>query len=460
MSDTIDEAATTRTPATGWVYFFGALGGLLFGYDTGVVSGAMLFLSPQWQLTAFQEGAVVSSLLFGAMVGAPVCGTMADRWGRRTVTLVCAAVFAVGALGAALAPSVAVLVTFRVVLGLAVGLASVAVPLYLAEVAPASARGRLASLNQFMIITGVGVAGVVNLLLAPWEAWRLAFGLGVLPALVLLAGMVFLPETPRWLFAHRGEAQAREVLRRTRAAAEVETELAEITRVHRESPKERGVAELGAGWLRPILIIGVGLAIAQQITGINTIVYYAPTTMTNLGFGQSAALLFTVVNSVPNILAILLAMRLVDRVGRRPLLLIGTAVMSTGMVVLGLPPVLLPAGSPVIVVTTITGLALFTVAFSASWGPLLWVLLGEIFPLRVRGVAMGVATIGNWAMNFAVSFTFPLAIGAFGAGPVFLAYAVIGMGVIFFVYRFVTETRGRSLEGIEADLRPPTGAES
>jgi sugar porter (SP) family MFS transporter len=450
-------AEVGRVGSNKLVYFFGALGGLLFGYDTGVIAGAILFINKDLGLSPFMSGLVVSSLLVGAMVGAAFAGPIADATGRRKLVLVAAVVFAVGAIGAALATSAGMLVLFRVVLGLAVGAASLIVPLYLAEVAPTEIRGAVASLNQLMIVTGILIAYIANSALAGAEAWRWMIGLAVVPSALLFLGMLFMPETPRWLVSKDREEEAREVLRRTRDEVAVEAEMNDIKRV--ESQEEGGLGELLASWVRPALLVGMGLAIFQQIIGINTIVYYAPTTLTNVGFGNSAAILANAGIGVINVTMTLVAIRFIDRVGRKPLLLVGAAGMALSLGILGLTSLLLPepSGVGLVGIVTLVCLALFIAAFAVSWGPIVWVMLGEIFPLKVRGSAMAVATVLLWSANFVVSLSFPVLLEALGLGWLFLGYALIGLAALLFVRYFVTETKGRSLEKIESDLRERAG---
>lgn len=450
-------AEVGRVGSNKLVYFFGALGGLLFGYDTGVIAGAILFINKDLGLSPFMSGLVVSSLLVGAMVGAAFAGPIADATGRRKLVLVAAVVFAVGAIGAALATSAGMLVLFRVVLGLAVGAASLIVPLYLAEVAPTEIRGAVASLNQLMIVTGILIAYIANSALAGAEAWRWMIGLAVVPSALLFLGMLFMPETPRWLVSKDREEEAREVLRRTRDEVAVEAEMNDIKRV--ESQEEGGLGELLASWVRPALLVGMGLAIFQQIIGINTIVYYAPTTLTNVGFGNSAAILANAGIGVINVTMTLVAIRFIDRVGRKPLLLVGAAGMALSLGILGLTSLLLPepSGVGLVGIVTLVCLALFIAAFAVSWGPIVWVMLGEIFPLKVRGSAMAVATVLLWGANFVVSLSFPVLLEALGLGWLFLGYALIGLVALLFVRYFVTETKGRSLEKIESDLRERAG---
>jgi sugar porter (SP) family MFS transporter len=418
-----------------------------------VIAGALLFITRDLSLSPAMEGLVVSSLLVGAMIGAASAGPLTDAFGRRRLVLVAALVFSVGALGAAFAPGAEALVLFRVVLGLAVGSASIIVPLYLAEIAPTEVRGAVASLNQLMIVTGILVAYLANLALTPFDAWRWMLGLAVVPSAVMLVGMLFMPETPRWLVSKGREREAREVLSRTRDAGAVEAEIREIKAVERM--EEGGLRELLAPWVRPALVVGAGLAIFQQVVGINTVVYYAPTTLTNVGFGDAAAILFNTSNGVIFVVATIVAIRFVDRVGRRPLLLWGALGMFLSLAVLGLTSLVLPAPSGIgpVGLITLACLALYIAAFGVSWGPVVWVMLAEIFPLKVRGAAMGVATVLLWGSNFVVSLTFPILLASVGVGPLFLGFSVLCAAAFFFVRAFVVETKGRSLEEIEADLK-------
>ncbi len=430
---------------------------MLFGYDTGVISGAILFIGEDLGLTPFLEGLVVSSLLLGAAAGAGSAGPLSDRLGRRNLILISAVIFSVGAIGAALAPSVGVLVVFRVVLGVAVGAAALIVPLYLSEIAPTEIRGAISSLNQLMIVVGILLAFVVNALLADSGAWRWMLGLALIPSLILLIGMYFMPETPRWLVSRGREDDARDVLRQSRSEEEAENEIREIKEVERE--EEGGLSELRAPWVRPALIVAIGLAVFQQIIGINTIIYYAPTTLTNVGYGNAAAIYANLVIGCINVALTLVAIRFVDRVGRKPLLLGGLVGMVLTLVVLGLSTILLPQPSsptdPAAIVTLVC-LAVFIASFAATWGPTVWVMLPEVLPLRIRGTAMGLAIFLHWIANFVVSQTFPILLASIGAGLTFLGYAVIGVLAFVFVSAFVTETKGRSLEQIEADLRERT----
>jgi sugar porter (SP) family MFS transporter len=443
------------------IYFFGALGGLLFGYDTGVISGALLFIPDDFKLTPFLTGAIVATLLLGAMVGAGFAGRLADRLGRRVLIIVAAIIFTVGALLAALAPSVGVLIAARFILGLAVGSAALVVPLYLSEIAPAKIRGAIASLNQLMIVGGILAAFIVNAILASSHNWRLMFGLAAVPSLVLLVGMLFMPETPRYLVHAGDDEDARDVINDLPGDDNPRERIEEIREVEQNEEGGTGLRGLWeAKWVRPALLVATGLAVFQQLVGINTIIYYAPTTLTGVGFGKTSAIYANLVIGVINVALTVVAIKIVDRVGRKPMLYAGIAGMVGSLLVLGISLSVLATphhpGDPAAIITLVC-LGTFIASFAATWGPVVWVMIPEVLPLSVRGTAMGVAVVGNWAANFLVSQTFPMLLSKFGPGPVFLGYAGLGVLAFFFVKAFVTETKGRSLEEIEADLQRSTG---
>lgn len=401
----------TLRPTGRTIYFFGALGGLLFGYDTGVISGALLFIPNTFKLTAFLQGAIVAALLLGAMLGAAAAGRLADRLGRRRLIIIAAVVFTGGALLAAFAPTVAVLIAARFIIGLAVGSAALVVPLYLAEVAPAEIRGAITSLNQLMIVGGILAAYAVNAILASSGNWRLMLGLAAVPSLVLLVGMFFMPETPRYL-VHAGEEDtARDVLEDLPGDDRPEERIEEIREVDSSEGKDTGLsALLRAKWVRPALLVATGLAVFQQLVGINTIIYYAPTTLTNVGFAKTSAIYANLIIGVINVALTVVAVRLIDRVGRKPLLYGGVAGMAGSLLVLGVELSVLATphhpGDPAAILTLVC-LATFIASFAATWGPVVWAIIPEVLPLSVRGTAMGVAVFGNWAANFAVAQTFP-----------------------------------------------------
>jgi len=430
-----------------------ALGGMLFGYDTGVISGALLFIKKVFSLSPFMQGAVVSSLLVGATVGALVAGPLSDRFGRRPVLILAAIIFIVGALLAALTPNAAILIVARFVLGLAVGTASLLVPLYIAEMAPADVRGALVNFNQLMITVGILVSYLVGYALASAQGWRWMLGLAVVPAAMLGLGMLFLPETPRYLVSRHLPERARAVLRRIRSETSVEGELNEIIAVEEQERREsRGWDELLQPWVRPMLLVGVGLAVFSQITGINTIIYFAPSTFQATGFGASASILATAGVGVVLVVGTILAIMVIDRLGRRSMLLIAFAGMGVSLGLMGLA-YLLPNLSGVVGWLAIACVTVYIAFFSFGLGAVIWVVVSEIYPLTVRGSGMAMATTGHWVANFVVSLTYLSLIQAIGETFTLWLYAVMCVGAFLFCYFLVPETKGRSLEEIEEDLR-------
>jgi sugar porter (SP) family MFS transporter len=434
-----------------------ATGGLLFGYDTGVISGALLFIRQDFApLSPFMEGIIVSTLLVGAVVGALSAGPFSDRFGRRPTALLAAVIFALGALAVAFAPSVAFIVLGRFLLGLGVGLASMIVPLYIAEIAPAARRGALVSLNQLMITIGILLSYIVGVIFTPIEGWRYMFGVALIPALVLGIGMFRLPESPRWLFNVGQTEKSRAVLGLSRSQEEVELEfreMEEIRRVEEEQEDKVGYAELLSPYVRPALIIGLGLAIFQQITGINTVIYYAPTILQGVGFSEGGAIAATALGvGVVNVGFTILAVYIIDRVGRRPLLIVGLIGMTVSLALLGVVFATGGAGGAAGLLATVC-LGLYIASFAISLGPVFWLMISEIYPLNIRGKAMSVASFANWGSNFLVALSFPVLLATLGGAGSFWLFAALGIVAWFFVYFRVPETKGRTLEEIEAEFR-------
>ncbi len=439
-----------RLPPRFLTYVIGALGGLLFGYDTGIIAGAILFIRQDFRLNPLEQGLVVSSLVLGAVGGAVTAGYLSDRFGRRRLLLLAGAVYAGGAIGSALAPSVTVLISFRLLLGLAVGVSSVLVPLYLSEMAPTPLRGALSSLNQLMISSGIFVSYLITFLLSGSGNWRVMLGLAAVPAILMLVGLWFQDESPRWLVTRGRTEEARAVLTRTHGPDEVEREIAEMRRANQACSRFGILELLRMRWLRRGLLLAAMLAMFQQLVGINTIVYYAPTILNAAGFGKSAAILNSVGLASLSIIATLITASIVDRVGRRPLMLGGLVGMVVSMVMIGIMFFSSSLNATNGKVIAVACLAVFKFAFSLSWGPLVWVMLPELLPLHVRGTAMGGAVFLNWGTNFVVSLLFPVLLAA-GAGSVFELFA--GFGLIAFVLtaKWLPETSGRSLELIELE---------
>jgi SP family galactose:H+ symporter-like MFS transporter len=430
---------------------FAALGGLLFGYDTGVISGALIFIKQAFGLTTVAEEIVVSGVLLGATIGAIFGGKAADFFGRRRVLLVTAAIFGIGALASAAAPSPTILIVSRVVLGLAIGLASTNVPVYLSEVAPPHARGWVVSLFQLAVTIGIVLAYLTDYVFAGVGGWRWMLGLAVAPALVFGAGMFFLPESPRWLIRGGHHEVAHHVLRRIRELPEVNVEIEEIKASLAQQAETGYWTDLLRRQVRPALVVGLGLAVFQQVTGINTVIYYAPRILQTAGFNSaSGAILATVGVGAVNVVMTILAMFLVDRAGRRPLLLVGIAGMTITLGVLGLNFRYPSEHLAWIAVICLMG---YVASFAISLGPIFWLLIAEIYPLKIRGLAEGTAATFNWASNLIVSLTFLTLIEKLGASSTFLLYALASVASWFFAYYFVPETKGRTLEQIEAFWR-------
>src|SRR5437763_2373784 len=452
------EIATLRDALRGtkFVYIaasFAALGGLLFGYDTGVISGALIFIKREFGLTTVAEEIVVSGVLLGATLGAIVGGKAADLFGRRRVLLVTAAIFGIGALASAMAPSPTVLIVSRVVLGLAIGLASTNVPVYLSEVAPPHARGWVVSLFQLAVTIGIVVAYLTDYAFAGVEGWRWMLSLAVVPALVFGAGMFFLPESLRCLIRVVYHESAHRVLVRIRKLADVSLEIEEIKLSLAQQTESGRWTDLLRRQVRPALLVGLGLAIFQQITGINTVIYYAPKILQAAGFNSaSGAILATVGVGVVNVGMTVLAMSLVDRAGRRPLLLVGIAGMIVTLTALGLSFQISNLSGQLAWIAVICLMG-YVASFAISLGPIFWLLIAEIYPLKIRGVAVGTAVTFNWGSSLIVSLTFLPLVEKLGASSTLLLYALASVASWLFAYYLVPETKGRTLEQIEAFWR-------
>jgi sugar porter (SP) family MFS transporter len=435
-----------------WTAAITALGGLLFGYDTGVVSGALLFLHTSFgPMSSFDKEMVTGLLLIGASVGAVGSGRLADRIGRRPVILLTAGIFVVGVLGAAFSPSFAFLVVMRFVIGLAVGSASMVVPLYISEVAPPRVRGALVSFNQLAITSGILVSFLVDYGLSSSGDWRLMFGLATIPAVLLFIGMLTQAESPAWLVAHGRTTEARKVLARVRGRGhDIEGEIEEIAAL---SGGRGSYRELFRPSVRKLVTVGVLLAIFQQITGINTVIYYAPTLLHQAGLGNSASLLANVGNGAVNVAMTVLAIKLIDKVGRRVLLITGTAGMALALLAIAITFAiggshLSTTGSLIAIVS----LVVYTGSFAIGLGPVFWLLISEIYPVKIRGLSMSVATMANWGANFVVAASFLTLLNALSNAGTFFLMAALTLTALAYFWRTVPETKGLSLEQIEREL--------
>ena len=426
-----------------------ALAGLLFGFDTGVISGAVLFIKGEFGLTPFAQGLLVSAALLGAICGASLSGRLTDLRGRRRTIFGTACLFAIGSILCALAPSVGVLIVGRITVGVAIGVASYTAPLYISEIAPPKLRGGLVTLNQLAITVGILLAYVVDAVFAPQGNWRWMFGFGLFPALALGAGIAVLPESPLWLLVHGQKEAALKVLSNIRPAEEITQEVKEI--LEHAEPGHGKLADLFSPTVLRVLIVGIALAVIQQITGINTVIYYAPTIFQQAGF-QSAlsSILATAGVGVVNVLMTVISIPLLDRVGRRPLLLTSLGGMSLSLAALALG---FAVGGVALKWIGVVSLAVYIAFFAIGLGPVFWLLISEIFPLNVRGQAASVASMANWLSNLLVSLTFLSLLNGLGSVPTFLLYAILSLAGLWFCFRFVPETKGVPLESIERDLR-------
>ncbi|MFC0439862.1 sugar porter family MFS transporter [Kutzneria buriramensis] len=438
----------------GTLFFFGALGGILFGYDLGVISGVLLFIKKVWSLTALQQGFVNGALAAGAIIGALTVIKLADGLGRRRTIIVAASVFALGTIGCTFAPNFETLVAFRFIVGIAVGASSATVPTYLAELAPGKVRGLLSSLNQLMIVSGILIAYIVDDILADSGNWRAMIAAALIPAVILLVGMLRMPETPRWLLKNGREDEARAVLASTLQGEGVDAEFDQIKEVIRlDGQQAKGTfKDLTAKWARPALVVALILAIGQQFSGVNAVNTYAPIMFQNLGYGASAALLAAVVLGIVKVAFTVGEMFVVDRWGRKPLLRVGGLLMAGTLIVLGLC-VSFIHNTSVIGPITLVLLILFLAGYELGWGAVVWVMIGEVFPLRVRGIGTGTASVVLWAATFTITFVFPVmytGLGLAGAAWIFAAVCIV---LVLLVGKFVPETKGRTLEQIELELR-------
>src|SRR3954451_11204318 len=456
--------------------FTAALGGFLFGYDSAVINGAVTALGDHYHVSASGLGFTVSSALLGAAVGAILAGRVADRFGRLRAMLLAAVLFLISALGAGLVDTLGLLIVFRVIGGIGVGMASVIAPAYIAEIAPASIRGRLGSAQQLAIVLGIFFALLADYVLAKvaggsehdlalgLEAWRWMFLAMTVPALLYGGLALTIPESPRYLVSRMRLGEAKDVLRRVLGNIDVDAKVEEIrqTLSSERAPKLADLRGPALGLL-PIVWVGIGLSVFQQFVGINVIFYYSSALWQAVGFSENSSLLITVITSVVNIVTTLVAISLIDRVGRRPLLLGGSAGMALTLAIMAVifgaaptdahgAPALHGALGPI----ALASANAFVFFFGMSWGPVVWVMLGEQFPNRLRAAALSVAASAQWLANWAITTSFPSLKGA-GLGLAYGIYAACALLSFFFVLRLITETNGQELEDMPERVKPRRG---
>ncbi len=463
MSDTTTSSKTNVKVVA--LAVAGAVGGFLFGFDSSVVNGAVDAVQKDFKLDPTLIGLAVASALIGCAIGAYFAGRIADRWGRIPAMLVAAVLFLASAIGAGLSTGVWDLVAWRIIGGLGIGVASVIAPAYIAEISPKQLRGRLASLQQLAITVGIFAALLSDTLFANaagkaagtfWfglQAWRWMFIAGAVPAIVYGALALVLPESPRYLVLKRKDDEVRSIFARIWPDDDVEGAITEMRKAITDDEKgsKKGALRGDALGLKPIVWVGIVLSIFQQFVGINVIFYYSTTLWKSVGFQEKDSFTISVITSVTNIVVTFIAIALVDKVGRRPILLFGSAGMTISLAVMALAfsqadivkgaPSLPGAWGPIALVAA----NLFVISFGASWGPVVWVLLGEMFPTRIRARALGIAAAAQWVANFIVTISFP-PLASLSLVLTYGLYALFALLSFLFVMRFIPETKGMSLE--------------
>jgi len=443
----------------GLISIVACLGGLLFGYDTGVANGAEGPMQAELGLSDLQLGVVISSLVFAAAVGALIGGKISDAIGRRTTIIVLAVLFFVGVLVAVFSPGFAILVAGRIILGLAVGGASTVVPVFLAELAPFEIRGSITGRNELAIVSGQFAAFVVNYILFATLGhvtgiWRIMFGVCALPAIALFFGMLRMPESPRWLVEKGRDDEALAVLKTVRSEDRALAELRQVETVREEEKGDNQMsfaAVFSNRWLRRIVLVGIGVSVTQQLTGINSIMYYGSRVLEESGFSETAATLANTLFGLAAVVGGIIALYNMDRLDRRKTFFIGLFLTTTCHLLVGISSLILPEGNPIRPYVILVLITAFVLSMQSFLNIAIWVWLAEIFPLQIRGLAIGVAVFFGWFINGLLALYVPSLLAALGMGTFFL-FAAIGVIMLGFLWHEVPETRNRSLESLEEEL--------
>lgn len=439
-----------------WLYvvaIVASLGGLLSGYDTGVISGALLFINDSWNLSDSMQGIVVSSVLIGAVIGAATNGVLADIYGRKKIIMATAVIFIVGSILCGFAPNVYVLIASRILVGLAVGIVNFVIPLYLSEISPKVIRGTLVSLYQWAITAGILFSYFINAAFAnAVYSWRWMLLAGILPGLVLLVGMSLMSDTPRWLVSKNRDEEAKKVFKKIDPNADTDAEIGEIKRTLACESEDSNKKIRFKKWMIMPFVVGIGIMFAQICTGINTIIYYAPTIFKIAGFDSNLNAIYATTGiGVINFLMTIVAVFFTDRLGRKPLLYFGLTGVMLSLVALGCAFAFSSVLGDSLKWVAVGSLVTYIICFAMSLGPIGWIIVSEVFPLKIRGVAMSICTVSNFAFNFFVVGSFPILIHRIGGAYTFWGFAVVSLLCILFVYFFVPETKGISLEQIESN---------
>ncbi len=435
-----------------------ATGGLLFGFDTGVISGALPSLKDDWSLSDHSIALLTTGVLFGAVIGAICSGKLSDYLGRRKMIIINAIIFAAGALGCAYATSSQMLIAMRILVGIAIGITSYVVPMYIAEISPAAHRGTLVTLNQLMITIGLLASYITDYLFsnnANPASWRPMFLIGVVPSIVLLTGMIFLPETSRWLISKNRYAEGKKVLASMESPESAEKTLREIEldlATERQAPKgSNGILQ---PWLRPALIITVGIFFFQQFSGVNTIIYYSPMIFKMAGItGNAASILPAIIIGVVNVIACVISVFCLDKAGRRKLYMIGIYGMIPSLALAGLCFFLKDRLGSSLIYLSVLSIICFIFFINISLSPLGWLLISEIYPTNVRGLGMSIGSLSHWGFNAIIAFTFLRLVNGLGIAGTFWIYSAVCIVGLCWGYYYIPETKGKSLEEIEAHWR-------
>ena len=439
-----------------WLYvvaIIASLGGLLSGYDTGVISGALLFINESWNLADTTQGILVSSVLIGAVIGAATNGILADMFGRKKIIMATAVIFTLGSIMCAFAPNIFVLIASRIFVGFAVGVVNFVVPLYLSEISPKHLRGTLVSLYQWAITAGILFSYFINAVFAhAVYNWRWMLFAGVIPGIVLFVGMCFMHDTPRWLVSKKRDEEAKIAFKKIEPEVDTEKEIEDIRKTILNEGTKSDKKFRFKKWMIMPFVVGIGIMFAQICTGINTIIYYAPTIFKNAGFESNITAIYATTGiGVINFLMTIVALFFTDKLGRKPLLYFGLTGVMLSLIALGCGFAFADFFGDNLKWVTVGSLVIYIICFAMSLGPIGWILVSEVFPLRIRGVAMSICTVSNFAFNFFVVSSFPILLHRIGGAWTFWGFGIVSLLCIVFVYFCVPETQGISLETIESN---------